>query len=181
MTGTSPEAIARARRELAELEAELARQTDALERMRRGLPWFAVEGVPRFLGVTGELTLAEVFEGRRQLLVCHLDSGSSCEGCRVWCERMARPEGGGEPDARVVAVTARPLEEALVWAREHGWDHGVLQSLDPSFDQRFGDPRSSRVRTSRGRTGEGASRVVSSFVLHEGQAYHMYSSLTVPA
>jgi predicted dithiol-disulfide oxidoreductase (DUF899 family) len=60
-----------ARRELLDVEKELSRQRDAVTRRRRTMPWERVEKSYRFEGPNGALSLADLFDGRSQLIVYH--------------------------------------------------------------------------------------------------------------
>src|SRR4051794_20047682 len=78
-----------ARDELLAEEKELTRRNDALARKRRELPWVPVEKEYRFETVAGTKTLAELFDGRSQLLVYHFMFGPQYEaGCPV-CSSIA--------------------------------------------------------------------------------------------
>src|SRR5215204_5262902 len=61
-------------------EKELTRRSDELARKRRELPWVAVEDEYRFETAEGTKTLAELFDGRAQLLVYHFMFGPTVEG-----------------------------------------------------------------------------------------------------
>src|SRR4051794_12354260 len=74
MIGTREEWM-QARRELLEDEKELTRRSDALAAKRRELPWVAVEQDYVFDTVDGPRPLAELFDGRTQLVVYHFMHG----------------------------------------------------------------------------------------------------------
>src|SRR5262249_18019826 len=59
-----------ARLELLEAEKELTRRSDELARRRQALPWVRVDKVYRFDTEEGSASLADLFRGRSQLLVC---------------------------------------------------------------------------------------------------------------
>src|SRR5437660_4674070 len=81
--GTQEEFDAARERLLAE-EKELTRRGDDLARKRRELPWVAVEKDYRFQTEDGTKTLAELFDGRSQLLVYHFMFGPDyTAGCPV--------------------------------------------------------------------------------------------------
>src|SRR5512133_3061548 len=83
------EAWAAAREKLLAREKEHTRLGDELARQRRELPWVRVEKEYRFDADDGTRTLAELFDGRSQLLVYHFMFGPSYEaGCPV-CTSMA--------------------------------------------------------------------------------------------
>src|SRR5438105_7659166 len=91
---TSRAEWAAAREELLAREKEHTRLGDDLARQRRELPWVRVEKEYRFDTDGGTRTLAELFDGRGQLLVYHFMFGPSYEvGCPT-CSSMADTVGG---------------------------------------------------------------------------------------
>jgi predicted dithiol-disulfide oxidoreductase (DUF899 family) len=62
-----------ARLDLLESEKEFTRQRDAPTRRRMAMPWERVEKSYRFEGANGALSLADLFDGRSQLIVCPPD------------------------------------------------------------------------------------------------------------
>src|SRR2546427_8451043 len=75
--------------ELLKGERELTRRGDELARKRSELPWVAVEKDYRFETEDGTKTLADLFDGRSQLLVYHFMFGPTYEaGCPV-CSSIA--------------------------------------------------------------------------------------------
>ncbi len=99
-TGTRDEWLA-ARADLLEREKELTRMGDELARQRRELPWVPVDKEYTFQTADGPKTLAELFEGRSQLVVYHFMFGPSyTAGCpdelfdrRQLQRRATAPEG----------------------------------------------------------------------------------------
>src|SRR5947209_18303173 len=90
------------RDELLKEEKELTRRGDELPRKRHELPWVPVEKDYRFETQDGTKTLADIFDGRSQLLVYHFMLGPSSEaGCPV-CSSIA-----ATLDPQVVHVKAR--------------------------------------------------------------------------
>ena len=84
----SHEAWLEARRALLAQEKELTRLRDQVSEQRRALPWEAVIKTYRFDGPDGTQTLAELFGGRRQLLVYHFmflpEWDAGCPNCSFW-------------------------------------------------------------------------------------------------
>jgi predicted dithiol-disulfide oxidoreductase (DUF899 family) len=73
-----------ARDELLEREKELTRAGDELAKQRRELPWVPIEKDYEFETDTGRRTLAQLFDGRSQLLVYHFMFGPEyTAGCPV--------------------------------------------------------------------------------------------------
>src|SRR5262245_60673579 len=101
----SPEEWAAARDELLVKEKQHTRAGDALAAERRRMPWMAVEKDYRFIGPDGEASLADLFEGRRQLVIyrafygpditTYAEGGSwperGCVGCSFVVDQMAHP------------------------------------------------------------------------------------------
>src|SRR5437667_10754714 len=82
--GTHEEWLA-ARLGLLEAEKELTRRSDELARQRQELPWVRIDKQYRFETVEGSASLADLFEGRSQLLVYHFmfgpDYKAGCPSC----------------------------------------------------------------------------------------------------
>src|SRR5206468_12035048 len=116
-TGTREEWLT-ARIELLEREKELTRRSDELARQRRELPWVPVEKEYSFETDGGPRTLAELLDGRSQLLVYHFMFGSTVDGwpeagC-VGCSFTADSLDGAalhlpDHDVTFVAVSSAPL------------------------------------------------------------------------
>ena len=94
-----------ARNALLEREKELTRRGDELARERRELPWVPIEKDYTFDTEDGTKTLAELFDGRSQLLVYHFMFGPSYEvGCPV-CSSSADTVNGAVPHLNTRDVT----------------------------------------------------------------------------
>src|SRR5260370_41275936 len=79
----SKEKWTEARKTLLASEKELTRQRDELSRHRRELPWVKVEKNYVFDGPRGKESLAELFDGRSQLIIYHFMFGPGWgEGCK---------------------------------------------------------------------------------------------------
>src|SRR5207245_8416012 len=115
-----------AREALLAREKEHTRMGDDLARQRRELPWVRVEKEYSFEANEGIRTLAELFDGRSQLLVYHFMFGPSYEGgCRTF-SFSADAVGGVLPhlnasDVTLVYVSIAPLEELWECKRRMGW------------------------------------------------------------
>jgi predicted dithiol-disulfide oxidoreductase (DUF899 family) len=107
-----------ARNQLLVAEKELTRRGDQLAEQRRDLPWVPVEKEYRFDTEHGPRTLAELFDGRSQLLVYHFMFGPAfAAGCPV-CSSAADTFNGAVAhlNARGVTFTAisrAPLDKLL--------------------------------------------------------------------
>jgi predicted dithiol-disulfide oxidoreductase (DUF899 family) len=111
---------------LLEQEKELTRRGDQLARERRELPWVAVEKDYRFETEAGTKTLAEVFDGRSQLMVYHFMFGPPYDaGCPV-CSSIADTLDRQVPhlkarDTTLLLASRAPLERLLDYRRRMGW------------------------------------------------------------
>ena len=140
-TGTAEEWQA-ARDELLKLEKEHTRRGDELARMRRELPWVKVEKEYAFDTDVGEKALAELFDGRSQLLVYHFMFGPSYEtGCPT-CSSMADGFDGLIPhlharDVTPLFVSRAPLEKLQAFKRRMGWEMPWASSAGSDFNFDF--------------------------------------------
>jgi predicted dithiol-disulfide oxidoreductase (DUF899 family) len=82
----------KARLELLDAEKEFTRQRDALTRRRMAMPWERVEKSYQFEGLTGTLSLAELFDECSQLIVYHFmfapDWQEGCKSCSFWADNF---------------------------------------------------------------------------------------------
>jgi predicted dithiol-disulfide oxidoreductase (DUF899 family) len=131
------------RDELLKAEKELTHRGDELGRKRRELPWVRVEKDYRFETERGTKTLAELFDGRSQLLVYHFMFGPPYSaGCPV-CTSI-----GGTLTAQVPHLEARdttlllasraPLDKLLAYRKRMGWGIGWVSSEGSDFNRDIG-------------------------------------------
>jgi predicted dithiol-disulfide oxidoreductase (DUF899 family) len=140
--GTREEWLA-ARRELLEREKELTRRNDELARQRQDLPWVQVEKQYTFDTDVGTKTLAELFDGRSQLLVYHLMFGPDYSGACPTCSSMADSYSGVLPhlnnrDVTFMAISRAPLEKLQAYKRRMGWTFPWASSANTDFNFDFG-------------------------------------------
>jgi predicted dithiol-disulfide oxidoreductase (DUF899 family) len=132
----------RAREELLEREKELTRRNDELARQRRELPWVPVDKEYRFETDDGTKTLAELFDGRSQLLVYHFMFGPEyTAGCPV-CSSGADTFDGAVAhlnarDVTFLCVSRAPLERLQAYRRRMGWSFPWVSSLGTDFNFDF--------------------------------------------
>ena len=124
-TGTREEWLT-ARERLLVREKEHTRLGDELARQRRELPWVRVEKEYRLETDDGTRTLAELFDGRSQLLVYHFMFGPSYEAPCPTCSSMADSVDGIVPhlnarDVTMLFVSQAPLEIVQRYKRRMGW------------------------------------------------------------
>src|SRR5262245_65090506 len=86
----------KARLELLAAEKEFTRQRDALTRRRMAMPWERLEKSYRLEATNGALSLADLFEGRSQLIVYHFMFGpdweEGCKSCSFWADNCNEDE-----------------------------------------------------------------------------------------
>ena len=133
----------RARKELLEREKELTRRSDELARQRRELPWVRVEKEYSFETDEGKKTLAELFDGRSQLLVYHFMFGPRyTAGCPM-CSAAADTFDGAvvhlkARDVTFLCVSRAPLEKLQSYMRRMGWQFPWVSSQGSDFNFDFG-------------------------------------------
>jgi predicted dithiol-disulfide oxidoreductase (DUF899 family) len=136
------EAHLEARLALLEAEKEHTRRGDELARMRRALPWVAVNKDYVFDTDEGERTLPDLFEGRSQLLVYHFMFGPEwSEGCPV-CSYWADSFNGAvihlaHRDVTMLCVSRAPVAQLQAYKRRMGWSFPWVSSGRNDFNYDF--------------------------------------------
>jgi predicted dithiol-disulfide oxidoreductase (DUF899 family) len=131
------------RDELLKEEKELTRQGDELTRKRRALPWVPVEKDYRFETEGGTKTLADLFDGRSQLLVYHFMFGPPYEaGCPV-CSSIADTLAPQvvhlkARDTTLLLASRGPLEKLLAYRERMGWPIDWVSSGGSDFNRDLG-------------------------------------------
>jgi predicted dithiol-disulfide oxidoreductase (DUF899 family) len=131
------------RDELLKAEKELTRRGDELARKRRELPWVAVEKDYRFETENGTKTLADLFDGRCQLLVYHFMFGPTYEaGCPV-CSSIADTLAPQVPhlkarDTTLLLASRGPLAKLLAYRERMGWGIDWVSSGGSDFNRDLG-------------------------------------------
>ncbi|MFC3284556.1 DUF899 domain-containing protein [Litchfieldella rifensis] len=131
-----------ARKELLAREKELTRLRDDLNAKRRALPWVKVEKEYVFDTLEGRKTLAELFEGRSQLIVHHFMFGpgwdAGCVGCSFSADHI---EGAlvhlEHHDVSLARVSRAPLAEIEAYRQRMGWRVKWVSSHDSDFNYDF--------------------------------------------
>ena len=134
-----------ARTALLEQEKELTRRRDALSAERRRLPMVEVTEDYRFTGPQGEVGLADLFEGRRQLIIYHFmfdpEWDDGCPSCTAGTDELSPGflEHLHTRDTTYALVSRAPLEKLEAWKAKQGWDHLTWYSSgDGDFNYDFG-------------------------------------------
>ena len=128
-----------ARRELLRKEKAFTRQRDALTAERGELPWERVEKEYVFDGPNGRETLADLFDGRSQLIIYHFmfgpGWGEGCVGCSFLCDGIdsVLPHLNAH-DVSLVVVSRAPLAEIEPFKKRMGWKFKWVSSHGTDFN-----------------------------------------------
>ena len=182
-----------ARKELLDAEKEHARRGDELARRRRELPWVPVEKPYAFETAAGTKTLADLFDGRSQLLVYHFmfgfgyrvdEQNPGCTGCSFVADHFdgVIPHLNGH-DVTLVSESIAPVAELQAYAARMGWRFPWVSSLGSDFRYDFGAAFSEEQQR------DGADynfahvdhpppqrEGLSAFALQDGVVHHTYST-----
>jgi predicted dithiol-disulfide oxidoreductase (DUF899 family) len=188
-----------ARAELLRREKEHTRMGDELARRRRELPWVAVEKEYRFDTDDGTRTLAELFDGRSQLLVYHFMLGPSYQAGDPVNSSIADGLDGLLPhlharDVTLLLVSRAPLARLQAYKRRMGWSLPWVSSAGTDFNVDLG-ASSSQEQVPPGEGGLppivaqnaaaagtdvpgylSESPVMSAFTLQDGVVYQTYAT-----
>jgi predicted dithiol-disulfide oxidoreductase (DUF899 family) len=132
-----------ARDELLAKEKELTRMNDELAERRQELPWVAVEKDYRFETTDGTKSLADLFDGRSQLLIYHFMFGPEYEaGCPV-CSSIADnldPNAVhlGARDVTLICSSRAALEKLQGYKKRMGWSFNWVSTIDSDFHRDLG-------------------------------------------
>jgi predicted dithiol-disulfide oxidoreductase (DUF899 family) len=132
-----------AREQLAGREAQLAELGREIAEQRQSLPWVPVEKEYRFETDSGPKTLAELFDGRSQLLIYNLMFGPSYTGACPGCTSLADHFDAGlihlnHRDVTMIAVSRAPLEKLQAYKRRLGWQFPWVSSYGSDYPHDFG-------------------------------------------
>ena len=131
------------RKDLLKEEKEFTRLRDELSRHRRDLPWEPVENDYVFIGPNGEETLADLFEGRSQLVVYHFmfgpDDDAGCKSCSFWVDNFdPNVVHLNARDVSLVAISRAPFEKLAAYRKRMGWSFKWLSSSENDFNFDYG-------------------------------------------
>ncbi len=133
-----------ARKQLLAKEKELTRQRDALNAERRNLPMVEIEKDYRFQGPHGTVGLADMFEGRPQLIVYHFmfdpDWEDGCPSCTAGTDELSPGffEHLRTRDTSYAMVSRAPLAKLERWKAKKGWSVPWYSSYGTDFNYDFG-------------------------------------------
>jgi predicted dithiol-disulfide oxidoreductase (DUF899 family) len=142
----SPQEWQAAREQLLVKEKALTRARDALAAERRRMPWTAVEKAYEFDGPAGKVSLLDLFEGRRQLIVyraffepgVHGWPEHACIGCSPGADQVCNLAHLNARDTTLVYVSRAPQADIARLKARMGWEKIPWYTITDSFDIDFG-------------------------------------------
>ena len=194
-----------ARDELAKLESEHAKLNEEIKKRRLDLPWVRVEKDYEFDTDDGKKTLAELFEGRSQLLAYNIMFGpdytiGACPGCTSLGDGL---DGSlvhlNHLDVTLLCFSRAPIERLAAYKRRMGWQFPYVSTYNTEFAFDYGlalteqqaqqvpelreliDHPTDELREWSGQTGaelkDGLREVPSwiAFARENGSVYHTYT------
>ena len=179
-------------------EKEFTRKRDQLSQARRDLPWELVEKEYVFEGASGKRTLAELFDGRNQLVIYHAmfnpattspqttwTEDSPCFACSFWMDSIDRQAVHlNHRDVTIAAVAIAPYEKLAAYRERMGWGFPVYSAAESDFNfdyhvSRTPDEMKAGKADYNYREDEAfmtESPGVSVFLRDGGRIYHAYST-----
>lgn len=129
------------RKELLAEEKELTRARDALNARRRSLPMVRIDKEYPFEGPAGRVTLADLFDGRRQLIVYHFmfgpDREEGCHMCSFVVDNIGHLAHLHARDTSLVLVSRAPYARIEPFRRRLGWSVPWFSSVGSDFNYDF--------------------------------------------
>src|SRR5438552_4654762 len=128
-----------ARDELAKLEGDQAKRNEEITRTRRDLPWVRVEKEYEFDTEDGRKTLAELFDGRSQLLAYNIMFGpdysnGACPGCTSLADGL---DGSlvhlNHRDVTLICFSRAPIERLTAYKERMGWQFPYVSTYETEF------------------------------------------------
>jgi len=179
------------RKKLLQKEKELTRHRDEVNSARLELPWVQVEKNYEFEGPNGKESLADLFDGRSQLIVYHFMYGpgwsQGCDGCSFLADHI---DGANlhlpHHDVTLIAVSRAPYAEFQAFKKRMGWQFKWVSSNGSDFNFDYGvsftkesieQGKNTYNYEERGSTEEGEGPGLSVFYKDDnGDIYHTYST-----
>jgi predicted dithiol-disulfide oxidoreductase (DUF899 family) len=133
-----------ARDELAKLEAEHAELSQKVTERRRELPWVPVEQEYEFDTEEGKKTLAELFDGRSQLLAYNIMYGpdyelGACPGCTSLGDQLDGPRiHMKHQDVNLICFSRAPIDRLTAYKERMGWSFPYVSTYASDFAFDFG-------------------------------------------
>jgi len=133
-----------AREQLAKLEAEQAQRNEEIKQQRLALPWVPVEKEYELDTEDGKKTLAELFDGRSQLLAYNVMFGpdytvGACPGCTSLADGL---NGSmvhlNHRDITLICFSRAPIDRLTAYKQRMGWEFPYVSTYDSDFAFDFG-------------------------------------------
>ena len=184
----TPEQWLAARRELLRQEKEFTRQRDQLSQRRRELPWVKIEKPYTFASPAGRVPLADLFEGRSQLIVYHFMFGpgweEGCKSCSFVSDHLNPAVVHlAARDVSFAAISHAPLAELLPFKQRMGWTFNWVSAHGGDFNRDFhvsftAEEMKGKVNYNYGLIEAPVEELpgLSVFARNEGAVYHTYST-----
>jgi len=131
-----------ARLELLKKEKAHSRARDELTRERQALPWVKLEKVYTFEGLSGKLTLSDLFGDKSQLIVQHFmfdpEWDEGCKSCSFMADHMDPSIVHiAHRDTAFVVVSKAPLEKLIAYKERMRWRFNLVSSFNSDFNRDF--------------------------------------------
>jgi predicted dithiol-disulfide oxidoreductase (DUF899 family) len=156
-------------------EKAATRARDALAAERRRLPRVRIDKDYAFDGPRAKVSLGDLFEGRRQLLLYHFMFGpnqeAGCDGCSMFVDQIGHPSHLHARDTSFALVSRAPIDRIEPFRKRMGWTLPWYSSFGSDFNHDFG------VGPERPRPGEyqdGEAFGLSVFLRDGGAIYRTY-------
>src|SRR5918911_1263578 len=133
-----------ARDELAKLEGEQAQQNEEIKKRRLELPWVPVEKEYEFDTEAGKKTLAELFDGRSQLLAYNIMFGpdyevGACPGCSNLGDELEPTRVHlNHRDVTLICFSRAPIDRLIAYKERMGWTFPYVSTYETEFPFDFG-------------------------------------------
>src|SRR3954467_1140281 len=133
-----------AREELAKLEAEQAQRNEEVKTKRLELPWVPVEKEYVFDTAEGKKSLADLFDGRSQLLAYNVMFGpdysnGACPGCTNLADELnGSAVHMAHRDVTLMCFSRAPIDRLTAYKERMGWEFPYVSTYDTDFPFDFG-------------------------------------------
>jgi predicted dithiol-disulfide oxidoreductase (DUF899 family) len=135
-----------AREKLLAKEKKLTREHDKLAAEGRRMPMVKIDKLYQFEGPSGTVSLVDLFEGRRQLILYHFMfapgvegwPSAGCSGCSMFIDQVTDLAHLHARDTSFVLVSRAPLRQILSYQERMGWEVPWYSSAGSDFNDDFG-------------------------------------------
>jgi predicted dithiol-disulfide oxidoreductase (DUF899 family) len=191
---TSRDVWLTARKALLAEEKALTRRRDAVNAMRRRLPMVRVEKSYEFDGPNGPVTLLDLFEGRRQLIIYHFmfDPAweAGCPGCTGFFNSLGDLSLLAARDTTMAVISRAPLEKLQRYRATRSWPLPWVSSFRSDFNYDFHASQDESIapvehnyrsqaeleQSGQARFARGENHGLSVFFRIDDEVFHCYSS-----